>query len=116
MRINYNCISYKYVSNNQPKKKKIMHFVIYVRANFSQYSSTTFDRAPNDYKFKARMQWKKKKMLYHVESNDQYSQRNYPSSVYADLVPIRNFVSFALEKVDKSGLQNQRCAVCRCTN
>ncbi|WBF15859.1 hypothetical protein N7582_005367 [Saccharomyces uvarum] len=59
---------------------------------------------------------KKKKMLYHVESNDQYSQRNYPSSVYADLVPIRNFVSFALEKVDKSGLQNQRCAVCRCTN
>lgn len=59
MRINYNCISYKYVSNNQPKKK-IMHFVIYIRANSSQYTSTTFDRDPNDNKLKARMQWKKK--------------------------------------------------------
>lgn len=32
-----------------------------------------------------------KKLMNHDEPNDQYNQRNYPSDVYADLVPNHEF-------------------------
>ncbi|QHS73809.1 uncharacterized protein SPAR_H02140 [Saccharomyces paradoxus] len=50
-----------------------------------------------------------KKLMNHDEPNDQYNQRNYPSDVYADLVPFHEFCIWG--SLQKWASEKKACGV-----